>query len=297
MKKLRLGQESGVVIVAVLWICALVMWLALQISAETRLRGEEQTHLLRKSRALHLAIGGCYEALARMGQSPSLGLDRSAEDNWLPDGAPHLVEYETGRAVVIMEREDQKINVNRANHAQLKAAFVKRGMEGEPAEELADRIADFIDKDDSPLLHGMEQDQYKRAGLHYGPVNGPLVRLDQLLMIPGMSQQLFYGYAPKQEDAERERSETDESETDGFQFPARDSLFQMLTVYGSNTVLLDNLPGEDLRPQAVWVRGGVYRIVSCGKAGSGPPSVTVWLVVRFAPEMPEGYQVLYRKIL
>lgn len=60
---------------------------------------------------------------------------------------------------------------------------------------------------------------------------------------------------------------------------------------------MDNLPGEDLRPQAVWVRGGVYRIVSCGKAGSGPPSVTVWLVVRFAPETPEGYQVLYRKIL
>lgn len=292
MRRLRPGKKKGVVIIAVLWICALVMWFALKISTETRLQGEEQTHLLRKSQALHLAIGGCYEALARMGQSPSTGLDRPPEDSWQPDGTPHLVEYQSGRAVVIIEREDQKINVNRANPAQLKAAFEKRGMEGDVAVALADRIADFIDKDDTPLLHGMEKDQYTRTGLHYGPINGPLVRLDQVLMIPGMTQDLFFGYGHKREDAEEE-----ESTTDGFLLPARDSLFQMLTVYGSNAVLREDIPGEERRPQAPWTRGGIYRILSCGRAGSGLPSVTVWLIVRFAPELPEGYQVLYRKIL
>jgi hypothetical protein len=292
MRKPRFGRKKGVVIIAVLWICALVMWFALKISTETRLQGEEQAHLLRKSQALHLAIGGCYEALARMGQAPSSGLDRTPEDSWQPDGTPHLVDYQSGRAVVIVEKEDQKINVNRANPSQLKAAFEKRGMEGELADTLADRIVDFVDKDDTPLLHGMEKAQYKQAGLHYGPINGPMVRLDQILMIPGMTQQLFYGYGHKREDAEDE-----EGTTDDFLLPARDSLFQMLTVYGSNTVLKENIPGEELRPQVPWTRGGVYRIVSCGRVGFGPPSVTVWLIVRFAPELPEGYQVLYRKIL
>ena len=72
LEKLRAPLNSrGVVLIAVLWICALIMWFAFQISAQTRLQGEDQIHAIRKSQALHLAIGGCYEALARMGQTPA----------------------------------------------------------------------------------------------------------------------------------------------------------------------------------------------------------------------------------
>ena len=65
-------NSRGVILIAVIWVCALIMWFSFQISAQTRLQGEDQLHAIRKSQALHLAIGGCYEALARMGQSPPL---------------------------------------------------------------------------------------------------------------------------------------------------------------------------------------------------------------------------------
>ena len=34
----------------------------------------------------------------------------------------------------------------------------------------------------------------RRLGLPYGPFNGPLLSLDQMLLIPGITEQLLYGY-------------------------------------------------------------------------------------------------------
>ncbi len=284
-----LTKRDGVVIIAVLWICALIMWFALRTSSETRLRGEEEAHILRKSQAFHLAVGGCYEGLGRMGLPPATGLHESVEENWQPDGRPHVVEYRTGRAFVTIEREDRKVNVNKAGLPQLKAVLEKAGMEEGAAESLSGLIVDFVSKGDtSSRFHGMKKDPYKEAGLHYGPFNGPLIRLDQLLLIPGVTQQLFYGYLRNREDAET-------GET-GMLLPSKDSLFQMLTVYGSNITLPEN--SEQQAPQMnTWGEGGVFRILSVGQTNSGPPPVTIWLTVRFAPETPEGYQTLYRKIL
>ena len=70
----RIHREKRAVLIAVLWICALVMWFTLQIGAMTRMQGEEQVHLFRRAQAHYLAIGGCYEALARIGQPPPAGL-------------------------------------------------------------------------------------------------------------------------------------------------------------------------------------------------------------------------------
>ena len=70
----------------------------------------------------------------------------------------------------------------------------KAGADELSSEKLADRIIDFIDADDIPRPHGMEKDGYIKAGLNYIPFNGPLTSLDQLLLVPGVSQQLFYGY-------------------------------------------------------------------------------------------------------
>jgi len=175
------SDRRGVVLLAVLWICALIMWFALQISAETRLQGEDQILSIRKSQALYLAIGGCYEALARMGQPPSLRADEPPALNWQPDGKPRLIEYHTGRAIVIIEPEDRKLNVNKAGQPQLKQILERAGADEITAERLTDFIMDFIDQDDTPRMHGAEEGFYTKTGLDHGPFNGPLTSLDTLL--------------------------------------------------------------------------------------------------------------------
>ncbi len=291
-------SERGVVVVAVLWVCALILWFSMQISTETRLQGEEQVHLLRKSQALHLAIGGCNEALARLGQPLPTGLERREEDNWQPDGMPHRIGYETGEAIVLVEAESRKLNVNLAQPDQLQRALVRAGLEEAQAERLADVIADFVDQDDLTRLHGAEKDKYAQQGLPYGPFNGPLISLDQLLLVPGVSSGLFYGHG-----REVTREEVlEETQRLGFLldplFPRRDSLFHLLTVHGNNRVLIEEDQDNVLEPRVVtWENGGVYRILSLGRSLSGPPPVLLWLTVRFTPGADRGYQVLHRKIM
>jgi DNA uptake protein ComE-like DNA-binding protein len=289
-----LFREKGVILVAVLWICALIMWLALQIGAETRLQGEEQIHVTRKSQAYYLAIGGCFEALARMAQAPSLNAEEPSDLNWLPDGLPRAVSYDTGVAVVVIESEEQKVNVNKAQPEQLKTVFDRAGAEESVSLKLADLIADFVDRDDIPRLHGGEKNQYKKWGLPYGPFNGPFTSLDQLLLIPGITHQLYYGYVRTSGTESPERSEIFKD----LLIPSKDSFFSLCTIYGNNTRLPQAPETEELALKPlVWKQGGIYRILSFGKSFNGPPAVCYWMVVRLTATGRNPYKVLYRKVL
>ena len=295
LEKLRAPLNSrGLVFIAVIWVCALIMWFSFQISAQTRLQGEDQIHTIRKSQAFHLAIGGCYEALARLGQPPPLFLNRGANLSWQPDGQPHIVEYETGIAIVIIESEDSKVNVNLAQEVQLRQVLQRAGADELSSEELADRILDFIDTDDIPRPHGMEKDGYIKLGLNYVPFDGPLTSLDQLLLIPGLNQQLFYGYDRGMDERMREFPDI----LRDIVIPGKNSLFSLLTIYGTNV----NLPQDDEQQEAMlqphpWAAGGVYRILSFGKTPNGPPSAGIWLIVRLASDGVRPYTILSRKTM
>ncbi len=294
---LRRFSERGVVLIAVLWCCALIMWFAFQISAQTRLMGEDQLHAIRESRAFYLAVGGCYEALARMGQPPPLTSDQSSNLNlnWQPDGQPRIVQYNSGIAVVIMESEDKKVNVNNVPDVQLRQVLQKAGLNELASEQLTDRILDFNHPGNFPRLHGMKKDAYINAGLTYVPFNGPLTSLDQLLLVPGVSRQLFYGY---DQGPDEEMGESPEIFQD-ILIPAKNSLFGLLTIYGNNVNLPQDSGGqqEAMLKTSSWQSGGVYRILSFGKTADGPPSVGIWLTVRFAGAGDKTFQVLSRKVM
>jgi general secretion pathway protein K len=293
-------RQRGVVLIAVLWCCSIIMWFSFQISAKTRLAGEERIHAIRQSHALYLAIGGCYEAIARMGQQqPVLPFGRSSMLSWQPDGRPRVVEYKSGIAVVIVEPEEMKINVNTAPPQLLAEVIQMAGADQISAEILADRILDFNHPGDVPRPRGMKQDAYLRAGLNYVPFCGPLTSLEQLLLVPGVSPQLFYGYDRWKDQNMRELPEI----LRDIQVPWRNSLFSLLTIYGNNV----NLPQEIINEQQqelmnklmTWRSGGIYRILSFGKSAGGPPSVGICLTVSYgaAAGNAQPYQILSRKVM
>lgn len=299
-------QDKGIVIIAVLWICSLLMWFALQISSDIRLQGAEDINYLRRSQALYLGIGGAYEALARLGQSASMGLElrEKSHEDWLPDGEPRVVWYKTGQATVVIEKEQEKVNINKANQTQFQTVLARAGLEQDAADTLSDRVADFIDADELPRLKGAELDYYKRMALPYGPFDGPLQSVDQLLLIPGITPQLLYG---GQGGPSLDEEATREGAQSAAGYFGKNSLVAMLTVYGHNVQLpkddeLDGLPVLDRKLKAkplatTWERDGIYRILSYGETYTGPPGVMVWLIVRYLPNKMPGYEVLFKKIL
>ena len=289
----KLAREDGVVIIAALWITALIMWFALQISVESRLKGEEQVHQIRKSQALHLAIGGCYEALARMGQNPSdLFSQNEVDAAWMPNGHPNVVQYETGQAVVYIESEKEKINVNSAPPDVLATVIERAGLPERDAEHLAQLIGEFIRPGDSLHMDLGEGSLHGHETLQEGGFGGPLTSIHQLLLIPGVTHQLFYGHHMPRRDSDQARKEERPPS-----MPQHDSLFDMFTIHGNN-ILPETFEEEDFTEKIyTWESGGIYRILSWGVSAAGPPGVVIWLVVRFAPGTESGYEILQRKVL
>jgi hypothetical protein len=296
-------QEKGVVIIAVLWICALLMWFSLQISSEIRLQGNSDINYIRRSQALFMSLGGVNEALARMGQPIPLDLDSQgeADQDWQPDGTPRLVNYQTGQAIVVIEKETLKVNVNQADHTHLQAVLERAGLETDEADALADSIGDFIDPDELPRLKGAERDRYKQLGLGYGPFDGPLVSIDQLLLVPGITPQLFYEGRVSTDLGEQNAQDNAEIPPQAPGSVGKHSLVELLTVYGNNVELPkeDDLDQEPIVPALPkgWEADGIYRILSYGQSNTGPPAVVVMLIVRHQPQSEHGYEILFRKIL
>ncbi len=300
--------RKGVVLIAVLWFCAVVMWAGLQISLQTRMLGEDQLHSIIETQALYLAIGGCYEALARMQQAQPLQSNQPSDQNWQPDGKPRVVIYNTGLAVVIMESDDQKINVNTAGAAQLTQVLAKAGANQQIAQTLANRIAAFVQSQNGAQngaqLQGLGNPV---AGPSLNNNNntgfgGPLTSIDQLMLVPGVSQQLFYGYRRGMRELEAE------CKLSQIPVPANDSLFSQLTVQGQGSGAnmqqgVQNLQGiggqQTMTPvtQASWTAGGTYRILSFGKSALGAPSAGIRLTVRLQGAGTTPYQILSRKVL
>ena len=60
-------------------------------------------------------------------------------------------------------------------------------------DELADSILDWLDEDDEPREFGAEVDYYSTLATPYEPTNGPILSVEELLLVRGMTPTLLFG--------------------------------------------------------------------------------------------------------
>ena len=167
---------------------------------------------------LAAAIGGlCAAMLTGLKQT---ALSAHAGEQWLvrriaADSAIELAAHHlrdsgaTPNAVMEFEIGDTKIkvgitpagngfDVNAATPEQLEA-WIGGILPDEPemALELAHKITDWRDPEDLRQLQGAEANEYRRAGLDYGPANGPLRHVNELRDILEMPDDIFQKLADK----------------------------------------------------------------------------------------------------
>ena len=97
-----------------------------------------------------------------------------------------------------LEDESSRLNLNAllvADARQPDAGIGREMLMGLPGmtESIADAILDWIDADDKVRLFGAEVNYYSSLDTPYGPQNGPLESLDQLLMVRDVTPTLLYG--------------------------------------------------------------------------------------------------------
>ncbi len=94
-----------------------------------------------------------------------------------------------------VDNESNKININTAPDNQIRNKILELLGEvySEESDRLTDAILDWRDTDTLVRTHGAEADAYDSLDLVYRPANGPFKVLTELLLVRGMSSDVFWG--------------------------------------------------------------------------------------------------------
>jgi hypothetical protein len=199
-------SESGSVLILVLWVLVLLSFIA----------GELIGHNREKA---YLAANG-WESL-RQGQAIESVLHLFAVPGWPIPGSEEKMGKWVRLSVDDMEvlvrvgKEGRKTNLNQASDAQIRDRIIQWLGEDrfDEAEQLADAILDWRDPDDLTRTNGAEADDYEARGLDYEPANGPFNLLTELLLVRGVTRELFWGNPIQEAEAELEAETEAETKT------------------------------------------------------------------------------------
>lgn len=204
------GAECGVALLLVLWVVGVISVLAAGFGVTARVEQLLARNLLAEVRGGAAAQAGIAAAAQRASTvDPANG--------WKMDGRPYRLQFEGYDVVVRLQAERGKVDLNRAGGELLAKLFEVLGEPPERAARLADAVQDWRDPDSDRRLHGAEDADYQQAGLPYGAKDGPFDHVNELRLLPGMTDGLFPAVRP------------------------------LVTVYGSAQVDLASAPGAVLQ--------------------------------------------------
>jgi general secretion pathway protein K len=105
------------------------------------------------------------------------------------------VDHELGDGIfnVKVTDEESRIPINNASDAQLKRLMEVLNVDPSDGDVIVDSILDWIDTDDLSKLNGAESDYYLSLSPPYRAKNAPLDRVEELLLIRGVTPELFRG--------------------------------------------------------------------------------------------------------
>jgi len=189
----RPRKTRGGALLAVLWLSAGLAAIALSVSSNVRSETDRVSTSGEGLRASYLASGALERAILWV-QWGYAGQNYSA-----PDGLPRFwtlntrrlrMRFPSGDAQVEVIPETSKLNINRASPDDLYRVVL--AVSGDPAraQQITDAIVDWRSPAAEPSLF----DQYY---LGLGPTfrarHASLLEIEELLLVQGMSPELFYG--------------------------------------------------------------------------------------------------------
>jgi len=202
-----LRDRSGVAIVIVLWV---VLVLSLLISGFAFTMHVE-THV-----ALYARMELKAEMLARSGievakmqlilhqqSATDSGFDAPNQD-WATNETLY-VDHELGEGTfnVKVTDEESKIPINVATEAQLKRLMDLLMLDPSDGDVIVDSIQDWIQPGELTRLNGAKSDYYLSLSPPYRAKDGPMDRVEELLLVRGVTPELFHGTPATEQDPAR----------------------------------------------------------------------------------------------
>ncbi|MCX5681508.1 MAG: type II secretion system protein GspK [Candidatus Omnitrophica bacterium] len=221
---LRRNNKSGIILIVVLWILAILSVLAIGLGRAARIDLALTKHRIGKLKADFLTWAAVNysinqirlnaETQAKPGQPAvntlyQCGVDlrdgKTTEEIFknikLKDGSFNISyvlkeDNNKGQVCYGFQDEERRININTidaSNYKILKQLFMLLNVEDEKAEALAAEIADWRDPDSEKInaQYGAEKDDYLALAKPYASKDGPFDILEELLLIKDMTPEIF----------------------------------------------------------------------------------------------------------
>jgi len=187
-------QNNGFVLAPVLWALSLLGLVAIILTKTVTLDVKVNANLLRRAEVEALADGMTRLVINYFTANPP---GASSMGVLSLNGTPYFCEA-AGKLVRVSALDVAGlIDLNTAPRDVLEALFVGLGQPQDQAVRLAGAIIDFRDDDDIPSSGGdSELQQYKNAGLSYGPKNAPFSTVGELDQVLGMNAALLSRLRP-----------------------------------------------------------------------------------------------------
>ena len=190
MKKINLkniARSRALALVAVLWAVMLLTTMVAVIAKTARLDSRITIAGTEQIAGKWACRAALETAIAMLNEDSSTGTSDGVTDFWtLNPQYCELVEIPSSVFNIRFEDEAGKLNINTATVEQL---FWLPYM----TEEIADAIIDWRDEDDNPEMFGLESSYYLNLPHPYLIRNGPFRTIRELLLVEGVTPELFYG--------------------------------------------------------------------------------------------------------
>ena len=210
--------NSGIALLLVLWVLMLLSIMVFEFCYTMRIEATITKNFKDGERSYYLAQAGINRALIELikaqssvkkftGSKDTLvkGEEEGDEEEdetkeWKPREEPYTFSFDGGECSVIIRDEGSKINLNWiANKAKsdrkLLADIVEKscGLEGDDRDIIVDSIIDWVDKDHNHLLNGAEDEYYESLEDPYESRDSNFVVTEELLLVRGVTEDIFYG--------------------------------------------------------------------------------------------------------
>lgn len=189
MRRKRPVRQSGVVLVIVLWLLALLTVMAGGYSATMRTETQLTANTVRTAQARALAESGIWLGVNEL-------LKPQPEQTWWHDGTPHVINNGADKITIRLQDETGKIDLNTAGNELLQGLLNSTGLDESESVRILNAILDWRDRDNLKRQSGAEDDDYANAGLDYGAKDGPFNSVDELKRVMGMRNDIYQSMLP-----------------------------------------------------------------------------------------------------
>lgn len=209
VQRRRRESSQGMVLVVVLWVLLALSLLALSFAVAIRTEVEAARNVVEQKQAFYLARAGIEYAVFKIIESESAFAEAQLQRQQGGSAVSQVLtgdlslELAGGTVDIRIDDESGKIDLNSAGENLIFNLLVMIGLGDDVALPLTSAIVDWRDPDDFPSPGGAESSYYQSLETPYYAKNGAFDVPEELLLVRGVTPEIYYGRKGLTADLER----------------------------------------------------------------------------------------------